>query len=308
MRDTSESETGLAKPYLLGCDLQGRIVWMSDRAQAELGSPENLPAEFTGRMRAGSSFWIWPVLTLPNTLVIGAEEERQIESGRVGVDDKPQANGGRVVRQMELERQRLGRELHTGVGQMLVAIRLQREVIVSQIPDPPEAVQKALEAIGRLASEALEQVRSISRRVHPPEWQRLTLEAALGQLWEVSGIPQLFQARVSIQQLSHEPAHEIKVLFYRVAQEALANIARHSGASEAEMALDAKDGTLSLTIRDNGHGFDPSGIASAPANIEAGIGLRSIREEAADLGATLEIRSGPDGTTISVLAHCAPAG
>ena len=59
LRDTSESETGLAKPYLLGCDLQGRIVWMSDRAQAELGSPENLPAEFTGRMRAGSSFWIW---------------------------------------------------------------------------------------------------------------------------------------------------------------------------------------------------------------------------------------------------------
>jgi signal transduction histidine kinase len=174
------------------------------------------------------------------------------------------------------------------------------------MPDPAETVQRALEAIGWLASEALEQVRGISRRVHPPEWQRLTLEAALSQLWEVSGIPQRFQAQLSIRQLPHEPAHEIKVLFYRAAQEALANIARHSGASRAEMALETGDGTISLTIRDNGRGFDPTSVAGAPANIESGIGIRSIREEAAGLGAIFQIISGPGGTTLSVQAHFAP--
>lgn len=330
MRETSESGTGLAQTYLLGCDHQGRIVWMSEHAQAELGNPENLPAQFAARMRAGLAFRVWPVLTLSDTLVIAAQTQLQTEMDSVRIEDRmlsqhrrleraerklsarvgsrSQANRGKVVRQMELERQRLGRELHTSVGQMLAAIQLQLEVIASQMPDPAETVQRALGSIGRLAGEALEQVRGISRRLHPPEWQRLTLEAALGQLWDVSGIPQRFQAELNIQQLPHEPAHEIKVLFYRVAQEALANIARHSGATQVAMALEAGDGAISLTIRDNGRGFDPSGVASAPANIDSGIGLRSIREEAADLGAKLDIKSGSTGTTLSVVARFAPRG
>ncbi|HJT87857.1 MAG TPA: histidine kinase, partial [Bryobacteraceae bacterium] len=99
-----------------------------------------------------------------------------------------EAAGRVAIRQIELERQRLGRELHTGVGQMLAAIRLQLELIAVQLPDPPQAVREALNRVGMLASEALEQVRAISRRLHPPEWQRLTLGAALRQLWELSGI------------------------------------------------------------------------------------------------------------------------
>jgi two-component system NarL family sensor kinase len=209
---------------------------------------------------------------------------------------------------MELERQRLGRELHTSVGQMLAAVRLQLEVIAAQMPDAAEGVQRALASIGRLADDALEQVRGISRRLHPPEWQRLTLEAALTQLWDVTGIPQRFQGLLSIEPLPHEPAHEIKVLFYRTAQEALANIARHSGASRVELTLEVRDGIISLTIRDDGRGFDLSTVAGAPANIQSGIGLRSIREEAADLGAKLQVKTGAGGTTLSVQASFAPGG
>lgn len=328
MSESSQSETPSAQPYLLGCDHQGRVVWMSRHAQAELGRPEDLPAEFAVRMRAGSAYRVWPVLTLPHTLLIGAQVERQPERDGVRIEDgilrhhlrleraerklsarvksRPIANGGKIARQMELERQRLGRELHTGVGQMLAAIRLQLEVVASQISDPAEAAQRALEAIGRLAGEALEQVRGISRRLHPLEWQRFTLEEALTQLWHASGIPERFEARLSIQQLPHEPAHEIKVLFYRVAQEGLANIARHSRASQVEMILEASAETISLTIHDNGRGFDWPAMAAAPANIESGIGLRSIREEAADSGAKLDIKSGPDGTTLNVRARFAP--
>jgi signal transduction histidine kinase len=328
LSESSQSGTESAQPYLLGCDHQGRVVWMSQHAQAELGRPEDLPAEFAGRMRAGSAYLVWPVLTLPHTLLIGAQVERQPEKDGVRIEDgilrhhlrleraerklsarvksRPIANGGKIARQMELERQRLGRELHTGVGQMLAAIRLQLEVVASQISDPAETVQRALEAIGRLAGEALEQVRGISRRLHPPEWQRFTLEEALTQLWDVSGIPQRFEGRSGIQQLPHQPPHEITVLFYRVAQEALANIARHSGASQVEMTLEVADGFIALSIHDNGRGFDWLGMAAAPANIESGIGLRSIREEAGDLGAKLDIKSGPGGTTLNVRAHFAP--
>lgn len=337
MNETSESDAAparpflqLAQPFLLGCDRQGRVVWVSEYTQSELGPPENFLAGLVCRLRADSAFRVWPVIELPDTVVIGAQAEPQIrsDSGRMEdrtvrnhrrlqraerelsarVSSRPNGARGKVVRQMELERQRLGRELHTSVGQMLAAIRLQLEVIAAQMSDPAEGVQRALSAIGRLAADALEQVRGISRRLHPPEWQRLTLEAALSQLWEVTGIPQRYQTLLNIRSLPHEPAHEIKVLFYRAAQEALANIARHSGASRVEMALDTRDGTIELTISDDGRGFDPSSVAAAPANIASGIGLRSIREEAADLGARLEVKSGPGGTTLSVLARFAPCG
>ena len=95
--------------------------------------------------------------------------------------------GRKAVRQIEAERQRLGRELHTGVGQMLVAIHLQLEVISAELPSPPANVGQALDSISTLAADSLAQVRDISRRLHPPEWQRLTLESAIRQLWEISG-------------------------------------------------------------------------------------------------------------------------
>jgi signal transduction histidine kinase len=329
LNEARESGAGSSELFLLACDRQGRVVWMSANTQSEFGTAANLPAAFVRRLRSGASFRVWPLMVLPDTVVIGAQAEQGAAIDTVRMEDRILRHhgrlqraerrlsdrvksrphgGGKVVRQMELERQRLGRELHTSVGQMLAAVRLQLEVIAAQMPDAAEGVQRALASIGRLADDALEQVRGISRRLHPPEWQRLTLEAALTQLWDVTGIPQRFQGLLSIEPLPHEPAHEIKVLFYRTAQEALANIARHSGASRVELTLEVRDGIISLTIRDDGRGFDLSTVAGAPANIQSGIGLRSIREEAADLGAELQVKTGAGGTTLSVQASFAPGG
>jgi two-component system NarL family sensor kinase len=204
------------------------------------------------------------------------------------------------VRQIELERQRLGRELHTGLGQMLAAIRLQLEVVAALLPDPPVLVQQALSRISTLANEALEQVRSVSARLHPPEWQRLTLEAALQQLWDISGIPERFQASLRIQPLPHEPDLELKALIYRAAQEALSNAVRHARATRVDAALEMRDNCAILTIRDDGVGFDVAGLLRGPASVASGIGLRSIREQAAALGGKLEIESSPAGTTLLV--------
>lgn len=328
MNETSESAPGEAQPFLLGCDRQGRVVWVSAYAQSGLGARENLAAEFAGWIRTGVSYRVWPVLALPDTLLVGAQAESEGKTDTVRLEDRilrhysrlqraerelsarvggrGNGSGYRAARQIELERQRLGRELHTSVGQMLVAIGLQLEVIATQMPDRAEAIQRALDAIGRLAGGALEHVRGVSRRLHPPEWQRLTLETALNQLWEVTGIPQRFQAQLRLQTLPEEPAQEIKALFYRAAQEGLANIARHSAAARVEMTLEARSGIVSLTIGDDGRGFDASKTVAAPANIQSGIGLRSIREEAAGLGAKLEMKSGPDGTTLRLLAPFAP--
>lgn len=211
--------------------------------------------------------------------------------------------GGRPsIFQIERERQRLSRELHTGVGQMLAAIRLQLEIIGTQAPDPPAPVQQALRRISTLANEALQQVRSVSKRLHPPEWQRLTLESALEQLWETSGIPQRFQASLRIDPLPGEPALEVKVLMYRAAQEALSNLTRHSRATRIDMTLQLTEGVLILTIQDNGVGFDAQRQFSAPASVAAGIGLRSIREQAASLCGKLIVESSRVGTKLEISA------
>src|SRR5207247_1506008 len=100
---------------------------------------------------------------------------------------------------------RLGRELHTGVGQMLAAIRLQSELIASRLPDPEPQVAQAIDRIGTLVQDALEQVRSISSVIYPPAWQQASLEEALRHLWALSGIPERFQAELYIAPLSAQP-------------------------------------------------------------------------------------------------------
>jgi two-component system, NarL family, sensor kinase len=206
--------------------------------------------------------------------------------------------GHKAIQQIELERQRLGRDLHTGVGQALAATRLQLEIIDSQMPAPPAAVRQALDRVSALASQALDQVRSLSRRLHPPEWQRLSLADAVRQLWDLSGLPQRAQATLFIAPGLPEPDLEPKILIYRAAQEALSNIARHSQATSVALLLQARDQRLVLTVRDNGVGFDTAALLDGPASLSGGIGLRAIHEQAAAIGGDFAVRSGPDGTTL----------
>jgi signal transduction histidine kinase len=309
---------GVTHPLLFECDRQGRVVWMSRQARAVVGDAP-LHAAISDYLRSGGSFRVWPALVMPETLLYAAQAEGAVEAEppRLGdellgryfrlenAERKLAANmrrsragrGTPAIHQVERERQRLGRELHTGVGQMLAAIRLQLEVIATQLPNPAESVQQALERIGWLSQEALQQVRGISHRVYPPEWQRLTIEDALRQLWEVTGIPQRFSAGLRIEELGREPAQEIKVLLYRTAQEALSNIARHSAASRVEMTLETWNDRIVLTMRDDGQGFTGAG-----ASRESGLGLRSIRDAAAEVGAKFEVESAPGSTTLKVLA------
>jgi signal transduction histidine kinase len=277
------------------------------------------------RHDSGNSLCFWPVWGSPHSVVIGAQaievepgETNDLAriQGRLSLHflhllgwerrlfasaQRRRGRGGRnAVRQIEMERQRLGRDLHTGVGQALAAIRLQLELIAAEMPSPPAKVEHALGSIGILAADSLEQVRSISRRLHPPEWQRLTLESSIRQLWEISGVPQRFAASLRLDPLPWEPQLEVKILIYRGLQEALSNLVRHSQATRIDVALELRDGLLFLSVRDNGVGFDAERVFSAPPSVAAGIGLRSMRESAQELGGRLVVESGPNGTKLVV--------
>jgi signal transduction histidine kinase len=347
LTDTSESGSArggsVAYPLLLECDSRGQVLWMSERTRATLGElrllvdtiatkafsqgyagkPPVLAVRFTRILESGDKVWLHA--QLDSSAESAAQDDAsewlnlqerllrhflRLELAERNLSSRAKLirHGGRTaIRQVEMERQRLGLELHTGVGQMLAAIHLQLEVISGQLPTLPLGVRQAMDRISTLAGESLEQVRSIARRLHPPEWQRLTLEAALQQLWDISGIPQRFEATLRVEPLPREPDLEVKVIFYRAAQEALSNLERHSRATRVNAALEIREDRLVLTIEDNGVGFDVPALLSAPASVASGIGLRSIREQTAALGGKVEIRSGSVGTTLVVSAPLSPA-
>jgi two-component system NarL family sensor kinase len=203
--------------------------------------------------------------------------------------------------QVEKERQRLGRELHTGVGQLLAAVRIQVELIDQYLPERPRAVSEALERIGALASEALDQVRAVSRELYLPEWQRIPLPQAIASLWDRSGMKERFGGKLKLGPLACAPDPARKALVYRAAQEALSNVVRHSRATEVELALEYSDGRLLLTVEDNGVGMGSTQETGPEAG---GIGLRALRDEAAALGAELTLEDRSPGTRLRLSAPC----
>ena len=327
----------LSYPLIMECDRSGRVLWMSDYTRSTLGGPENLlgsiPRWRPGEGEEGPSELVYSrLLDLGGSVLVGARPVDPSEGlpepsetallrlqGRLllhyfrllKAEGRLRRLRGpsrlQALRQIELERERLGRELHTSVGQQLTAIRLQADVIASELPASHGPVQQALDRIFTLTADALAQVRSISKTLHPPEWQRLTLSDALRQLWDLSGIPQRFEASLRIAALSREPALDTKILLYRAAQEAVSNLIRHSRATRVEAALDERAGQLVLSFQDNGVGFDPRQVFEAPPRVNSGIGLRSIRDQAKSLGGKLHVDSGPNGTKLEIIVPFAEA-
>lgn len=312
------------------CNRDGRVVWMTDAARDRLGqaaseagslaaAPDGLSVliRFTPVLEwhdrilvratvghetaAGSSPQTCALLRLESNLLErtgrlqAAQSRLAARAGRGG-----SGSGAKLVEQLELERQRLGRELHTGVGQSLAAIKVNLELIETYLSEPTVPVRSALDHISDLNGAALQQVRTVSHRLHPPDWQRLSLAGALTQLWEISGIPQRFEATLKVDPLDPEPPHIDRVMFYRAAQEAMSNLVRHSNATCVDISLRRVGGHFILTVADNGGGFDPAQLTAGLPKPGAGIGLRSIREQVEGLGGGFAIRSGPGGTTLEV--------
>lgn len=331
----------LVCPLLLQCDSGGNVLWLSPRTREVLGEVSHLNdlVLVKRRTRVGSgnhfrvySWHFWRICEFRDTVLLGVRapqlpdptqmEFRRLEGRLVRsfyrlvqrerlLGDEVRrrhgkTGGGNAIRHVELERQRLGRELHTGVGQTLAAIRLQLEVIASEMPLAPPRIKQALDSIGALSEAALEQVRSVSKKVHPPEWLRLTLEEAVRQLWQVSGIQDRFAGELRVDALPREPEPEIKALLYRTMQESLSNAMRHARATRIDAELRADGERVIMIVSDNGVGFDLAALRAAPASVSAGIGLRSIRDLVAESGGNFDMESGPVGTKLVVSVAMTP--
>jgi len=198
-----------------------------------------------------------------------------------------------VIDGEEMERQRLSRELHDGIGQLLIAIKLRLESLLYQ--DGKE-IQNSIQELKKYFDQTIDEVRRISNNLMPSVLEAFSIPIAFRNLFseteEHSGLHIHFEAKGSFDDLDKKT----KTYIYRLTQEAISNIVKHAGATIVNVKLVRKNELLTLVIQDDGKGFSLEN-----AGKEGGNGIHNMRERASLLLGRIEIRSAPkEGTTITL--------
>jgi len=195
----------------------------------------------------------------------------------------------------EDERQRLARDLHDAVTQTIYSAALIAEALPVVWERAPSEALVNLGRLRRLVRAALAEMRTLLFELRPAALLDAPLETSLSHL--VDSLAGKIQAPIDLRADAVVLSPEVKIVLYRVTQEAFSNIAKHARATEVGVLVDADDqGRVTLQVRDDGRGFDPREIGSA------GMGLHIMRERVDGIGGALAIDSAPDrGTTITVV-------
>jgi PAS domain S-box-containing protein len=207
---------------------------------------------------------------------------------------------GRLLQLQDEERRRIARELHDSVGQLLAAISMNTETIKAESEKLSHAAAEALFHNSRMVDEILGQIRTISHLLHPPLLDEAGLASALD--WYVNGFSQRSNIEVSLDMPNElgRLSRELELTIFRVVQESLTNIHRHSGSTTASIQITCDDGRLSLQIRDTGKGMSPT-KAIALKTGASGVGLRGMRERLAQVGGDLTLQSDGNGTLVTAI-------
>ena len=201
--------------------------------------------------------------------------------------------GRAVWRVQEDERRRLARELHDGVGQNLTAIKHRLASIATVLPTQDHTIREALDAAIALCTDTLEDTRNLSRLLRPPVLDDLGLEAALRWLARSQGEASGLVIDVDIGPLPTLDG-DLPTLLFRVAQEALNNIAKHAQARSVLVRVAARGGLLQLQVADDGRGCEPEAALRS-----GGSGLGGMRERLRLYDGQLELHSAPgEGTRL----------
>ena len=196
----------------------------------------------------------------------------------------------RLLEGQEEERKRIARELHDDTAQSLSIISLELDSLISsQQLCSAEAVGR-LQRLKAATDRTMEDIRRYSHELHPALLDQLGLVAALEQLAAETGERAGMEALLHVQGKERKLAEDIELVLFRIAQEALNNIWKHAGATEANVILEYSVHQTRLSIIDNGKGFQV-GKESAAATRRGSLGLLSMRERASLIGAELKIES-----------------
>ncbi len=214
------------------------------------------------------------------------------------LNDELRRLSGRLITMQDEERRRIARELHDGLGQELVAAKLLLHRC--QQSKSEEVKQEAVEDVAKIIEEGIQQVRSMSHLLHPPLLDEIGLLSAVR--WYLEGFTQRSGIQTSIEvdppDFPRLPA-DLETTIFRIVQESLSNVFRHSQAQNADVALSIEDGHVVARIRDDGRGVTESVSDQHPNSI--GIGISGMSQRVKEFGGELRILPGSPGTVVEIL-------
>ncbi len=201
-----------------------------------------------------------------------------------------------VLRLQEEERSRISRDLHDGIGQLLTALKIQLELLEREASGLP-ALASRIAAARELSDTSLAEVRQLSHLLRPQMLDELGLEPTLRWLARTFQKRTGIEVEVVLEGAEGRADPDLETLAYRVVQEALTNVARHSGARAATVTLSRERRRLTVRIADHGAGFHPDALLSA-RDEERGFGVRAMRDRVEFVDGRFSLRSAPGEGTI----------
>jgi PAS domain S-box-containing protein len=207
---------------------------------------------------------------------------------------------GRLLQLQDEERRRVARELHDGAGQLLVALSMNNAAVAEEKARLSPEAARSMEESRALIDQAISEIRTVSYLLHPPLLDEVGLKSALSQY--VYGFGERSRICVGLEfpgDLERLP-RDVELSLFRIVQECLTNIHRHSGSATARVRLSRVPGEIQLEVADDGGGIDPEIQEKFFAGKSAGVGLQGMRERVRQIGGALQIHSNGKGTSVRV--------
>jgi PAS domain S-box-containing protein len=207
----------------------------------------------------------------------------------------------RLLRMRDDEQRRLARELHDSVGQLLAAIGMNLAVVASEEKKLSPSAAKCLAENAELIQEVTREIRTISHLLHPPLLDEAGLASALR--WYVEGFAKRsgIEVNLEIPDELGRLSNQTEIAMFRVVQECLTNIHRHSGSPTAGVRIFVERNRLFLEVEDQGKGIAEDKQRKMEQSGEMGVGFSGMRERLWQLGGTLQLQSGRNGTLVKAV-------
>jgi PAS domain S-box-containing protein len=260
-------------------DSAASFEWIHQRL--DNGAPFPAAVDLSSLDADGRTMTLAVIHDVSERKLIDAERERALE--------ELHELAAALVRVQDEERRRIGRDLHDSTGQVLVSLELNLTRLVRIVGPPRDALRTLAEECAALARQCSTEIRTASYLLHPPLLDEIGLLSALkwlaDGLRQRSGIEIEMELPESLERLP--PEHELAL--FRVAQEALTNVLRHSRSPSATIRILERADAVIMEVEDAGRGIDAAAL---------GVGLAGMRERMRQLGGALRVRTGPQGTCV----------
>jgi signal transduction histidine kinase len=251
-------------------------------------------------MRLGASDYLEKFGLSPDKLersIRYAIERSITHNALIDSEAKLRALSGKILETQEAERKSIAKELHDSIGSSLTAIKYALEKKLSDMNGNPGVETISLEEVIKMVRDTMEETRRISSNLRPSVLDDLGLLTAISSICrEYQKLYKDVQIEARLNTKESDVPDPLKIVIYRVLQEALNNIVKHSGADHVDLSLKRTEKGIEFEIEDNGKGFDPEEINSGPDNT-GGMGLEGMSERVALSHGRFEISTGKGGRT-----------